>query len=649
MSSEEKEPRKISRREFVKGAAAGAATVAGAGILAGCGKEAAAPTAAPPAQATAEPAPTAAVASHLPDKWDYEVDVIVIGAGATGMPAALKAREMGATVMVVEQNFDVGGRAICAGAEHTMGGGNKLQKQAGVEDSPDLYFKDMTDWTVCGLDGIPDYRYNNFELIRAVCDIQPEVFDFLEANGVLFDYDSLSDSKGGGWGVSVPRCVNYLEKFPELADDPHFAPGAGHLFIRPLEKTAREKGIQFMLNHQADKLYREEQFSGRVLGISAKYMPRIIPGTETRLESYWSDGNIDDTNERVNIRAKKGVIIATSGFNGNVPFRTSYDPRLTEEIQVSVSPWLGWDRAQNGFMILAAMDHGASLGNVLTAFEHGGWFRKRTIVGVRDVYKAWPEDSPVFPFARARGLSIGGGGWANCINVNQVGKRFYDETAEGYCYPRSNPTLVGKNTLDPYVPHDWRNLLVMKENFDGPGYAWTHAARSINEGSTYPDYAPGPVWLIFDQAQVDREEWKVDPPYTDPEYFFKADTLAELAEKVSQNPYQKVPMPAANLEATVARYNELVDKGVDEDFGKKTMEFKVDTPPFYAAWCAPVLHDSYGLLRVNADCQVIDRWGEPIPGLYAGGEAAGGWEEHGHGKCFTMGYLAAKHCASQSG
>ncbi len=50
-------------------------------------------------------------------------------------------------------------------------------------------------------------------------------------------------------------------------------------------------------------------------------------------------------------------------------------------------------------------------------------------------------------------------------------------------------------------------------------------------------------------------------------FFFTADTLADLAQKIVMK-YQRVPMPAANLAATVARYNSFVDAGVDEDFGK---------------------------------------------------------------------------------
>ena len=91
------------------------------------------------------------------------------------------------------------------------------------------------------------------------------------------------------------------------------------------------------------------------------------------------------------------------------------------------------------------------------------------------------------------------------------------------------------------------------------------------------------MWAIFDSAAVARGGWKIRYPYiADPPdgYFHKADTLAELAKKVMGHPHQK--MPLKYLEETVARYNALADKGVDEDFEKPVLH-RIDTPPFYAA------------------------------------------------------------------
>src|SRR5205807_8604399 len=72
--------------------------------------------------------------------WDHEVDVVVIGAGAGGLVAALAAREKGASVLIVEKNFDIGGRAMMSFGGLYIGGGNAMQMAKGVEDTPDLVF-----------------------------------------------------------------------------------------------------------------------------------------------------------------------------------------------------------------------------------------------------------------------------------------------------------------------------------------------------------------------------------------------------------------------------------------------------------------------------------------------------------------------------
>jgi succinate dehydrogenase/fumarate reductase flavoprotein subunit len=107
-------------------------------------------------------------------------------------------------------------------------------------------------------------------------------------------------------------------------------------------------------------------------------------------------------------------------------------------------------------------------------------------------------------------------------------------------------------------------------------------------------------------------------------------------------------MPARSLEATVARYNDIVDFGYDPDFEKPNPKYKILTPPFYAAWATPVVHDTYAGLRINMKCQVMDFNGHVIPGLYCGGESAGGCSQHGQGRAITQGYIAGKAAAEEA-
>ena len=122
-------------------------------------------------------------------------------------------------------------------------------------------------------------------------------------------------------------------------------------------------------------------------------------------------------------------------------------------------------------------------------------------------------------------------------------------------------------------------------------------------------------WAIFDSAAIKREQWKIDENSGEEGYFFKADTLDELQEKLTQNPYQKFKLPKGRLAETVARYNAFVEKGVDEDFDKPKPRYKIEQGPFYAAWCTVCTHDTYAGLRVNGKNQVVDMAGKVIPGL----------------------------------
>lgn len=91
----------------------------------------------------------------------------------------------------------------------------------------------------------------------------------------------------------------------------------------------------------------------------------------------------------------------------------------------------------------------------------------------------------------------------------------------------------------------------------------------------------------------------------------------------------KHQMDPAVLAATVERYNGFVDKGEDPDFDKPKPQYKIATPPFYAAWTSVTLHDCYCGLHIDPQCNVISWEGEQIPGLKAAGEVTGGSSQHG--------------------
>jgi succinate dehydrogenase/fumarate reductase flavoprotein subunit len=570
----------------------------------------------------------------VPQSWDFEADVVVIGSGAAGLPAAIRAVEAGASVIVVEANYDVGGHAILSGGNVPLGGGTSAQRKFGIEDSPDVVFNDLTDWSIVQPNGWPDYRYNDREVMRAFADHCAPTYEFLVANGVEFK-DIPPDNQGAHTtGNSAPRENHAFWKKGAGPESPNARPGTG--LIRPLEASARKKGVKFLLNYKMTTLIRETQGARRVVGMAAYYRPRIMPGESTPLKSFRSDGNIDSTKPNVNIRAEKGIIVATGGMTSNLHFRRMFDPRLSDVLQVAGEPYSYQDASGE----LAGMAIGASLwGFANQILENGDNIRTQRAIGTKFNYMTWELESPIFPVVKAQGLSVKD--WHDLILVNQVGKRFYDETKGDY--PHGNVC----NDICPYTPNDYRN----NENieFHPTKYNFFNAAVAMNEYSQPPDYSAGPVWAIFDAEAVNRNGWNVTPPYVDPDgYFFSANTLAELARAI-KNEYQAKPMNGATLEATVARYNSFVAAGEDKDFGKPSPKFKIQTPPFYAAWGTPLVHDTRTGLRINAKCQVMDLNGQLIPGLYCAGESAGGFNQHGMGRCATQGFIAGRNAAVEKG
>jgi succinate dehydrogenase/fumarate reductase flavoprotein subunit len=567
--------------------------------------------------------------------WDFTADVVVIGSGAAGLPAAIKAVDEGASVIVVEANYDIGGHAIISGGNVPLGGGTSAQRKFGIEDSPDVVFRDLTDWSIVQPNGWPDYRYNDRAVMRAFADHCAANYEFLVENGAQFKEIPPDNQGAHNTGNSAPRENHAIWTKGAGPESPNARPGTG--LIRPLEASARAKGVRFLLNHKMVSLVRgpeAAQQSGRVIGITARYIPRIMPGQTTPLKSFRSTGNIDSTKPSVNIRADKAVIIATGGMTSNVHFRRMFDPRLTDVLQVAGEPYSFQDASGE----LAAMDIGASLwGLVNQILENGDNIRTQRALGTKYNYMTWELESPIFPLVRATGLSVKD--WHDVILVNQAGKRFYDETKGDY--PHGNVY----NEINPYTPNDYRNNENIK--FNPTKYNFFNAAVAMNEYSEPPDYSAGPVWAVFDADAVKREGWKVTPPYVDTDgYFFSADTLADLAAAI-KNEYQAKPMRGATLQATVERYNSFVESGADVDFGKPAPKYKIQTPPFYAAWGTPLVHDTRSGLRINAKCQVIDLNGQVIPGLYCAGESAGGFNQHGLGRCTTQGFIAGKNAAAE--
>lgn len=123
-------------------------------------------------------AETSAQTSNGEIKWDYEADVVVVGSGASGMPCAIRARDAGLRVLVIDQNFDVGGKMLHSGGQVSLGGGDPCQlrdikgeadkegfikvaplhKPEDITEDPDFLFKDITDWSLLNVGAHAPYR-----------------------------------------------------------------------------------------------------------------------------------------------------------------------------------------------------------------------------------------------------------------------------------------------------------------------------------------------------------------------------------------------------------------------------------------------------------------------------------------------------------
>jgi hypothetical protein len=346
--------------------------------------------------ATVGAAATAPAHVQTDRQWDHSADFVTIGAGVAGLAAAVSALEHRASVILVDENSDIGGHGMVSGGLVHLGGGHSKQRAHGVEDSAEKVFQD---WIR------PDHplaRYNDRDLVRAFADENASTFEWLVANGVEF----LDRMMGPQMASTVPRQVPTAQ-WPNKSEIYTSVPtrrGSG--LVRALEASARKRGARILLRHKMTSILRESPSSGRVLGITVTHEGRTLK-----------------------VRADKGVLVATGGHSNNINLRRVFDPRLTEEYAVAGDPY----SRKSGDGEIAAMAIGASLwGTSNQTNEAERCLRKAVHIGCKYGYASlhWPADSPIFD--RVGGSGLTGVDWANAILVTQAGRRFYDETAADY-------------------------------------------------------------------------------------------------------------------------------------------------------------------------------------------------------------------------
>jgi 3-oxosteroid 1-dehydrogenase len=542
-------------------------------------------------------------------KWQLEVDVVVIGSGAAGAVAALAAHAGKAKVAVLEKSDKFGGTTAVSGGVVWVPC-NKHMAEVGIEDS----FDDALGYVTRLTDGRSEPA-----LVKRYLEIAPQMIDFIEGatpiafkalgrypdyhpefeggrpggrslDPGLFDTNTLgawkdklrrspvfgmtamSVSEATDWGVfSKPSAL----PFGLLAK--RFKQGLvcyGGALSGGLLKALLDRGIEPMLSTGAEELIVEED---RVVGVRA------------------SQGG-----KEILIGARRGVVLASGGFEWNADLCRRF---LGGPLTHPNSP-----PGNDGDGLKMAMSLGADLGNMAEAW----WCPSLMVPG--EEYDKQQLNRGDFA---TRSLP-------HSVIVNRKGQRFVNEA------------------------HNYNDLMKAFFAFDPVAYERTNL----------------PAWIVIDQQYLDRYALLTYVPGMPvPEWLIKADTLDELAATIG--------VDANGLGATVARFNRAALEGVDPDFRRGESLYDhfygdpehkpnpnlgtIEKGPFYAIQVHAGAIGTKGGARTDGDARVLRPDGTAINGLYAAGNVMAGVTGAGYpgagatiGAAMTFGYLAGRHAAARS-
>jgi fumarate reductase flavoprotein subunit len=211
------------------------------------------------------------------------------------------------------------------------------------------------------------------------------------------------------------------------------------------------------------------------------------------------------------------------------------------------------------------------------------------------------------------------------------------------------PILADALMRQPWLNVNERGLRYCNEELP---YAYLCNAQRQQPGNArwaiwdakWPEEAPSFKVVACKDMRTNFHNPENVKQYIEKGFIRSAESLEELA--------QKIEVPKDAFLATVARYNELAQKGVDEDYGKRAACLTtIEKPTFYASPLGTALLVTLGGLKINEQLQVLDQELNVIPGLYAAGNASGNYYANdycvnlpgnSHGRAFTFGYLAGK-------
>ena len=516
-------------------------------------------------------------------------DVIVVGFGFAGGAAAVAAADKGASVLLLEKMPDPGGISI------TAGGGMRVCDD--YEAAFD-YIKASNDGRtpdaniapiVEGMGWLPQWFGELAADVRAVTEVAP-----YPGNYPFPGYEAL-------------QMLNVLDipGFDPAREYPHAKAltGGTRAGRGGAAANAAGGGIGvFKVVHEAVK----RRDIDVCLGASAR---RLLS------DEHGATGVVVDTGgEQRRVTARGGVVLACGGFESAPDLKRQYwqiDPVLSSAC-----------RGNTGDGIRMAQALGADLWHMW--HFHGTYgFRhpEHPDIGIR--MKRLPDWRP-------SGRGSAGDGESRAapmawVLVDQAGRRFMNEYA-----PYVQDT--GHRPMEPFDPAALRFSRV-------PCWAvFDDVARKL-----YP--VGGPV--LNDRDPSVHYEWSDDNlSEVENGLLHRADSLAELAS------YMDVD-EAAFCE-TVDAWNGRIEAGLPDEHGRPmSTRCAIATPPYYCGEIWPVVSNTQGGPRHDAEQRVLTPFDEPVSGLYVAGELGSIWGYlYTAGcnltECFVTGRISGEHAAERA-
>lgn len=299
----------------------------------------------------------------------------------------------------------------------------------------------------------------------------------------------------------------------------------------------------------------------------------------------------------VSYKASKGVIMCCGGFESDPDMLATYHGVH------GVKPLAG--KANSGDGHRACLNAGADLWHMTAGAQY--WMAGRDLDNTKFMSTVWHFSTKE---------------WGITVGIN--GRRFYQDW-DGCAIP--NP-MSGVPYAEPGA--DLALGVGYRHGITQFGGHWTHLP--------FPEKA----WYIFDSAGLAAGAIPADltsDPVAD-KWALTADTIEALASLIE--------VPADELTHTVDIWNGFCDEGEDKAFYRPASSLnKVSEPPFYAMLCVPTMLNTDGGPVRSAVGEILDIYGDPIPGLYSAGEFGSVWgnlyQGSGNvGECLAFGRISAR-------